>query len=205
MTLSSTQLIGELQTWFSRFVVDSTINKYEIPKPVDIDLIYYNIRKTFIELLFNDNYSYTEYFYKFNLDTNKYAWPDPVKTRLLIYPTSAKFYKISDEDGTNIFNLQHDDLILLNALLQYRIDSTSVTIIDSIIIDFVGNVLYATYSALSTNLSKLIFLYLDLKINNNYSNYDDTDLVSSSTSVLENQYEAYVLDEFYKYITPKGI
>ena len=204
MTLASTILVGEMQTWFSRFVEDSTVNKYEIPSPADIDLIYYIKRKSFIELLFNDSYSYTEYHYKFLLDTNKYAWAYPIRTRLLIYPTSAKLYDISDSTGVNVFNLQDDDLTVLNALLQYRVDSTSVTIIDSTSNTFISNVLYATYSSLSTNLSKLIFLYLDLKIYGRYTNYDNTTLISSSNSVLESQYEAYIIDQFYKHITIRG-
>mgnify|MGYP000020587783 CR=1 FL=1 len=205
MTLLSTRLVGEMQTWFSRFVDSSVVNKYEIPSPADIDLIYYIKRTSFVELLFNESYSLTEYFYKFTLDTNKYSWPYPVRTRLLVYPTSAQMYDISDSTGTNVFNLQSDDLTVLGALLQYRLDSTSVTIIDSTSNTFVSNILYATYSSLSTNLSKLIFLYLDLKIYGNYSNYDTTTLVATSTSVLENQYETYVLDQFYKYITTRGI
>ena len=206
MTLSSTNLIGELQTWFSSFLVDSSVNKYEIPIPSLIGLDYFSNRRSFIELLFNDLYSQSDYLYKFIEDTNKYSWPYPVKTRLMVYPTSAKYYTITDStSGENIFNLQSEDLTLLDALLQYRSDSTSVIIIDSVLVSFNSNVLHATYSNLSTNLSRLIFLYLDLKINNNYSNYDNTTLIATSTSVLENQYEVYVLDQFYNYITVRGI
>jgi len=205
MTLASTKLVGEIQTWFSRFVENSTVNKYEVPSPSDIDLIYYIKRKSFIELLFNDSYSYTEYHYKFLLNSNKYGWPYPARTRLMVYPTSAQMYDVSDTTGTNVFNLQSDDLTVLNALLQYRIDSTSVTIVDSTSNTFVSNILYATYSSLSTNLSKLVFLYLDLKIYGRYSNYNNTTLISGSTSVLESQYEAYIIDQFYKHITTKGV
>ena len=202
---SSTILVGELQTWFSNFIESSVVNKHKVPSPSYIDLIYYENRKSFIELLFNEDYSFTEYFYKFVLDTNKYAWPYTVKTRLSVYPSSGQFYNLSEDDETNVFNLQPDDLSLLDALLQYRIDSTSVIIVDSTAVNFISNVLYADYSLLSTNLSKLIFLYLDLKINGNYSNYDNLTLISTSNNILENQYEIYVLDEFYRYITVRGV
>ena len=209
MPLASTNLVAEIQTWFSKFIVNSVVNKYEIPKPPEIPLIYFTLRTSFIELLFNDNYSRDEYFYRFESDTNKYAWPQPVKTRLLVYPRSAIYYKLLetniDTTGTNVFELEQDDVTLLNALLQYRQDSTSLTIIDSTSTNFVSNILYAHYSTLNTNLSKMIFMYLNLKIYNNYSDYDSTTLVSSSTSVLESCYETYILDEFYSYISNRGV
>lgn len=203
MTLSSTNLVPELQYFFNKFVTHSNVNKYQVPAPSSIGLLYMP-QKSFIELLFNENYSYVNYHYKYEEDTNKYAWPDIVKSRLLIYPAAAKYF-ISKSTGTNIFNLQNEDLTLLDALLQYRIDSTSVSIIDSTAVSFISNILYATYSNISSTLAKLIFLYLDLKIYGRTSNYDNQITIASSTNILECMYETFVLDEMFKISSVRGI
>jgi len=61
--------------------------------------------------------------------------------------------------------------------------------------------LYANYDILSTNLSKLIFTYLDFKINQRYSRYNDRTLIASDSSVIELCYETYVLDEIFSFIS----
>ncbi len=198
-----TNLIPELNSWFNRFVKNSSVNKNQITIPTEINDIYLP-PKSFIELLFNESYSYSEYYYKYNEDTNRYSWPNIVKTRMLIYPSAGKYYKCA-ETGDNSFNLNDEDLVLLNALLQYRQDSTSVTIIDSIEISFVDNVLYASYSNISSNLAKLIFLYLELKIYGRTSNYDNQILISSFDNILENMYESLVSDEIFTTISIRGV
>jgi len=203
MTLSSTMLVLELQYWFNYFVINSEINKNQVPIPTTLDEVYLP-QKSFIELLFNDSYNDSEYYYYYTEETNKYSWPYVVKTRLNLYPASAKYYTLSDSATTNLFNLQQHDIILLNALLAYRLDSTAVSIItDTTAVGFVSNILYANYNNLNTNLSKLIFLYLDLKINENYSNYNNENLVSEG-NLLESVYETYVLDEMFKLVSNRS-
>lgn len=200
MTLASTILVPELQYWFNYFVINSEVNKNQIPVPTTLDEVYLP-QKSFIELLFNDDYEYTEYKYHYELDTNKYSWPYIVRTRMGVYPSSARYYTLADSTATNLFNLKENDITLLNALLAYRIDSTAVSIItDTTAVNFVSNILYSNYNNLNTNLSKLIFLYLDLKINQNYSNYNNEDLVSEG-SLLETLYESYILDEMFKLVS----
>jgi len=212
MSLSSTTLVPELQYWYHIFLVNSSVNKYTIPLPVSIagpisnPLVYLPTR-SFIEMLFNDNYPYSKYNYLYKEDNSKYSWPEIVKRRMMIYPRSAKYYwcdsSVIDSTSSNIFNLEKDDLTLLDALLSYRIDSTSVTIIDSTSTQFIDHILHATYTNLTTNLSKLIFLYLDLKIYGKYSNYNNQTLIS--TTLLERCFEAYLLDEFFKNISNKTV
>lgn len=203
MTLASTNLVPELQYWFNYFVINSEVNKNQIPIPTTLDDVYLP-QKSFIELLFNENYEYDEYKYYYEQDTNKYGWPYIVKTRMGVYPSSAKYYTLSDSTATNLFDLQEHDVTLLNALLAYRADSTAVSIItDSTAVAFINNILYSSYNNLETNLSKLIFLYLDLKINENYSNYNNENLVSEG-SLLESLYETYVLDEMFKLVSNKS-
>jgi len=207
MTLSSTILVPELQYYFNNFVVNSVVNKYEVPLPVPVDLIFLT-SNTVVELLFNDDFSGTDYTYLYSNLDDKSTWPTLSRQRLMIY-SSAKYY-VPDSAGSNVFNLQAHDFILLDALLQYRIDSTSLTIIDStsiqLITDSTSNtsILYANFNLLSTPLSKLIFLYLNLKIYNNYENYNNLNLVTSGT-LLETCFELKLLDEYFSLITDREI
>lgn len=201
--LASTILVPELQAWVNSFIKGSSINKNEIPLPVDIDDVYLS-PNSFISLLFNDDYDVITYpIYKYLYKEESVScWPTLVKTRIMIYPSSAKYLVIDDTEGTNVFNLCAENLSMLDGLMSYRNDSTSIIIADSTaaIFDSTANVLYATYNNLQSSLSKLIFLYLDLKINNNYSNYNNSTLVSNG-SVLETLYEMYVMDKYFDYMT----
>lgn len=207
MVLASTILVPELQYWYNNFVTNSIVNKNEIPAPVSIDEIFLP-KKSFIEMLFNENYSYDEYITLYS-EESKACWPQSTAARLCIYPSSAKYMVLNDQ-GTNFFTLQNDDLIMLDALLSYRQDSTSVTIIDStsvnIVTDATANItiLYANFNILQTTLSKLIFLYLDLKIYGNYQNYDNLLLVTTGT-LLETMFETLLIDEYFAYMTNREV
>lgn len=206
MVLASTILVPELQYWFNNFVTFSKVNKNEVPAPVPVDEIFLP-KKSFIEMLFNERYSYDEYITLYS-EESKACWPQSTASRLCIYPSSAK-YMILDNQGANFFNLQNDDLILLDALLAYREDSTSVTIIDSATLSFdtTANILYANFNILQTTLSKLIFLYLDLKIYGNYQNYDNLSLVTTGTPppLLETMFETLLIDEYFAYMTDREV
>lgn len=204
MTLSSTKLVPELQYYFEKFIRFSVVNKNQIPAPVTIDSSYIP-EKSFIELLFNNDYSYSSYEYRYIESSSRSTIPIEYLERIMLYPSSGKYMEL-DETGENLFLLQSNDFTMLDALLAYRIDSTSLNMIDTtgvISFDSTSVILYADFSLLSTSLSKLIFLYLDLKIRNNTSNYNNTDLISSG-DLLSSCYEAYILDEFFKIISSRG-
>lgn len=206
--IASPTLIPELQAWFYHFVLQSEINKFEVPAPVDIDDVYLP-KKSFIEMLFNDKYSYREYSYLYNEETRPQCWPTLVRQRLCIYAGSAKYMLLADpgETGDNIFGLESSDLTLLDALLGYRTDGTSVTIIDTtatITFDSTSFVLYANFNNLPTPLSKLIYLYLDLKLYGRYENYNNLNVIST-TKVLDTMYELFLIDEYFKFISAMDI
>jgi len=208
MTLPfSTNLVQELQHWFSRAVLLRDLNKDKIPYPVDIPVIYLK-PKSFIELLFNESYPYTEYEYFFQDVASKSSWPSLVRDRITIYP-SSRVYEVCDSTAAfNLFQLKPHDLTLLNALLAYRIDSTSVTMIDSTSVTLVdstaGITLYASLDFLDTSLSKLIYVYLKLKIDGDASGYDNVNLFSRPYEVLESCYEAFVIEQFFEFIAARG-
>jgi len=194
LTLSSTNVIPELQYWFESFVRTSDLNKHLTMIPSTLPSSYLDPDMSFIRLLFDNSWptNYTSYRYLYRQETNVLSIPYVIRNRMMVYPSSAKYY-VCDNDSTaicsiNIFNLRNDDIRLLDRLLSYRLDTTGTTIID------------INYNSLSTNLSKLIYCYLDLKINKNYSRFDSTTPISSSTSLLENCYEMYVAESVFDYL-----
>lgn len=128
---------------------------------------------------------------------------------MMLYGTSGKYLQLNPA-GENKFLLQQDDFTLLDSLLRYRQDSTSLTIIDTTStivanLDSTG-VLIVNYDNLSTSLSKLIYLFLKLKIYGDISRYNNLIIVSRSDTnpspiVLENMYELFLIDEYFKTVS----
>jgi len=208
MTLTSTNLIPELQHWLNKLIVESDVNKYGIPHPVFIDDVYMP-QRSFIELLFNENYIYDSYKYLYRIESNKLAIPYVAQNRIQIYPQSGRYY-VLDSTGDNLFNLTSNDLTMLNALLQYRIDATSMVLLDtttniSFSFDTSSSIwiLSGSIDTLITPLSKLIYIYLDFKINNNADRYNTTSLISND--LLSYCYEIYILETIFDSVTDRGI
>jgi hypothetical protein len=211
-TVTSADLVPELQHWFYQFVVNSIVNRYGVPAPADVDsnCVDYQTQDSFIELLFNENYDGTVYHYLYTADTSKSNWTYSVMTRLNLYPGAATYYRLAQNDsGQNVFNLQSSDLTMLDALLAYRTDGTSVSIVtidatSTLSFDSTALVLYANYDSIPTELSKLIYLYLDLKLYGRYSNYNNLNTVSTSEP-LETMYELLLIDEYFKFMSARDI
>jgi hypothetical protein len=197
--------VPELQHWFHNFVINSKINKYQVPPPVDIPESYLG-ETSFINMLFNDKYSLKTYEYRYTSQTNPFCIPRVAFNRLQVYPGSSN-YLILDSSGSNIFNLQSDDFTTLNALLAYRNDSTGLTIIDSTSISFIGDstsgILHASLAGLSTELSKMIYLYLMLKIYNVYEPYNNDSIISTG-GLLQTCYESYLIDQYFCFMTMRN-
>ena len=208
-SLDSTIVVPELQLWTNHFVLHSNVNKYEVPYPV-YDLTHCYPAGSFISMLFDDNYPHNYYEYLYAQKEDRLSWPWVVRQRLLVYPRSGKYEIINNQTGTNIFLLQQDDFTMLDALLAFRMDSTSLTVIDdataavSLIYDATSDItiLTAGLATLNTELSKLIFVYLDLCVNNNTSNYDGI-IPISTEHALQTIYELYVLDKYYEVVSAR--
>ena len=223
--LTSYTIVPELQHWYNLFVVDSSIvTKDRIPPPVDIPELYLS-NVSFISMLFNNSYCQDSYQYKYKQETNVLCIPRVAYDRMIVYPGSSQYVNI-DPAGDNIFALQADDFTLLDALLKYRtlicdstgvetacgVDATSfdLVMVDSTSTSFVCDtttnicILQASLGSLSTELSKLIYLYLDLKVNGNFLNYNNTSLISTG-GMLESCYESYLIDEYYKCMSSKTV
>lgn len=207
MTLANSSLVPEFQHYFHQFVLGSTINKNQIPFPVDIDPLYLTTQSV-VELLFLDTFPYDSYYYLYENETGD--WPTLTRQRLMIYPSSK--YLIPGTTGDNIFNLKSDDFNMLNVLMQYRHDSTSVTLIDTtadstaviIVTDATTNLITSitgNINGLSTPLSKLIFLYLNLHINGSYIGYYNLSSIVSDCSMLATAFELKLIDDYFDLIS----
>lgn len=196
----SVKLVPELQHWFYEFVINSSLNKFVVPAPVDIDTIWLSTGSV-VELLFNENYSENFYKYKYSGGMSNANWPSLVRSRMMVFGAAANYLQLNDA-GDNIFLLDQGDLTLLDSLLAYRQDSTGVTIIDSTasvaVFDSTSGILTVNYNSLSTNLSQLIYLYLKLKIYGDVSRYNNITVVSGTVLVLENMFELVLIDEYFK-------
>lgn len=204
--VASAKVVPELQHWFYEFVINSTVNKYVVPAPVDIGTYWMPVG-SFVEMLFNVDYSETTYEYRYKGGVSNAGWPEVVRTRAMIYGAAADYLQL-DPTGDNVFVLQQDDFTLLDTLLAYRQDSTSVTIIDSTsttVFDSTSNVLTVNYDSLSTNLSKLIYLYLKLKIYGDYSRYNNLTVISGTTLILENMFELVLIDEYFNTVSNRYV
>ncbi len=198
--LTSYSLVAELQHWFNHFVINSKINKYRVPPPVDIPELYLG-ENSFIDMLFNNSYAQNSYEYKYIAEQDPLSVPRVAATRLQVYPGSSQYLKL-DSDGSNIFDLQADDFATLDALLAYRNDATSLTVVDSISVSFDSTaiILYATLDNLSTELSKMIYLYLVLKLYDRFEEYN-TEILISTGGLLQTCYESYLVDQYFYFMT----
>jgi hypothetical protein len=176
----------------------SQLNKDQTPAPVKIQDSYLGIPTSFIRVLFDDTWpsdstsDSTAVSHLYAEVPDRYAWPYPVKTRLLVYPTLAKYYiPSSDSSSQNLFVLVDDDLRMIDKLIDYRSNPAHADISDIV------------FNDLTTGLSKLIYVYLDLKINNRTTYYDGTTLLARDRNILENCYEVYVIQNVFDTVSSR--
>ena len=210
MIVANTQLIPEFQFWFSKFATTSIVNAYEIPIPVEVPEMFIP-KGTVVELLCNEDYQYDYYTYFYKNEDKRGCWPTLTAMRLNIYPGPQYMVPATEEEGgTNLFDLQADDFSMLDALLAYRHDSTSVVMIDSTSIEVITDsttgitYVFASLDALSTSLSKEIYLYLQFHIYENWELYDTTEIVSDC-SLLATCFEFKLIDDYFQYMQNREV
>jgi hypothetical protein len=141
---------------------------------------------SFIELLFSQTFDSTSYTYLFEeieiSDLSK-TLEERLKTS---YSTMEVYTSVdSTATGENIFSISSENIILLDKLLSYRRSGNT-------------NLSDITYANLNSTLSKLIYVYLDLVVNNNYTILNDNSVASEDDNILENLFELYVVNESHK-------
>jgi len=183
-------IIPELLYYAENYVINSFVNKTKIPQPPTISSVYLS-DNSFIRLLFDEDWpqEFDSYKYLFTAESLA-SVPETIRRRMMVYPSTSKYFIISD-DGLNVFNLQEDDFHMLDLLLEYRIDSTCVIDVE--------------FEDLSTNLSKLIYSYLKFKQEENIYHIDTIETISDDFQILENFYEAFILDIVFEYLSDLGL
>lgn len=163
------------------------------------------------DLLFSSSYSYPKYTYLFSRESKNLFSPK-IEDRLkvtsytvqpLLLDSCANYY-VSDSTneyvfspgettklGYNVINIEDDDITMLELLRRYK--SSETISLDNI-----------EYNNLTTVLSKLIYQFLDLKINDNYDIIDKINILSeditnlTSRNLIELFYELYLMNECYR-------
>ena len=182
--------LPELNYHFNNYWINnkSIIPSQDIKLPANINFPISTIRDNcFIDLLFNNGYNYTIYNYLF-VEVYPENLGKPIYDRLFLYKKNEMVCYITSLDtttGNNIFNIVNEDVILLDKLLEYRtniITPPTLTGID--------------YNTLTSKLAKLIFIYLNLVLNDNFSLLNNITAITVNTdSVLLKLFELYVLNE----------
>ena len=192
MSLQNTILVPELQYFMERVVTKSNLNKNQTLAPANAAFIDPTSR-SFIRLLFDDTWPTDfSFYYPLFLKTSISDCPTLLRQRLMLYPMSAAYFMADSSGDTNLFNLQNDDFHLLSALLEFKTQGTHFQFDQY------------NFNDLITNLSKLIFIFLDLKINNKDIYYDNDIILSNDGNVLENCYEFYIQELLFDHFSNYG-
>jgi len=218
---SSTIVVPEFNHYFSKFLLGAKLNKAKYPSSVIFDNpVMVDNKQSFVRMLFDEGWPKEQksYRYLYREETSLGCWPQVIIDRAMIYPTSAKYY-VCDDDSTavcnlNAFNLIDDDLTVLDALLMNRTsDSTALILTDStaiihpILIDATSSdstaQLIVNFNKL-TNLSKLVYIYLEFSIYQRYDYFNNETLISDPTKPLESCYEAFVMEKIFRYVADRG-
>ena len=189
--MSTYKYFPELESEFNNYWLNKGIIMVEQLKvPAIISHATFLNLDTVFGLLFNDEYLYTSYKYLFR-HVDNVSLEKPVKERIYCTGAIVDTYVSDDGTGQNILDLTTEDLQMLDCLLYYRM----------------GNVPDLTpfdFDSLST-LSKLIYIYLQIKVNSDFTFINSSNTISNMTNVLENFYEIYVVNETYSILKTWGI
>lgn len=155
----------------------------DVPSLIETKDIYINDKSIF-GLIFEDIFLYNTYNYLFQ-DVNISSLSKNLRER--IYSSRDVINcMVSSEEGNNIFNLNQEDLDLLNKLKDYK-SGNDVTIED------------INYEDLNSEIAILIYQFLDLKLNNNFEYFYYNSPINQSGGFVS-LLELYILNEAHRMI-----
>jgi hypothetical protein len=192
MGKQNTILISELQFFIEKMINNSVMNVNQILAPASSYDIYPDSRSV-IRLLFDDEWPVDfSFYYPLFRSAPITECPTMLRQRMMVYPTTAKFYMADSTGDINALDLYNDDYHMLAALLEYKTQDTHYQ--------------FDTYrfDDLETPLSKLIYIFLDLKINSSTIHYDNDTVIATESSVIENCYESYIQELVFEHISNLG-
>lgn len=143
--------------------------------------------KSVFDLLFNNVYAEDSYQYKFNLVENTFL-PKRIKERLNYSYNHISIYLSSiDSTALNVMSFTTENITMFDLLLQYRKGETP-------------DLSSVTYSSLDSILSKLIYAYLVLMVNNNVDYMNSETSIAEEGNLLQILYELYVVNEVHRVV-----
>ena len=141
---------------------------------------------SFFALLFDNIYSENNYVYTFS-EISILDFSRQIRERIRVGGTTIKYYSSDIDSSLDYFGINGEIKNLLDILLEYRLTNTC-------------NLNSINYENLEKNLSKMIYQYLDLMINNNTDYFDTVNVFCNPNNILETMFETYILNESHKKI-----
>lgn len=196
--------VPELNYWANKILLSSKISDNFLQFPVKLSSTKWKSENSILSLLFNTFYTSNFYIKFFKRIPFKKLNDIILSSRLSLFINDIDIYAVdSDEYSSffttndnpeNLFEIDSEEEILLDKVLQFKTDSTSVVDISTI-----------TYGNLNSALSKMIFLYLNHELNNDYSLYNNeqSTFTNTNSKILHILYEKWLIDYFYRKQTKK--
>lgn len=161
---------------------DVTITHVNLPVLSRDDL---NTGTSIFHLLFNNNFTEEDYNIYFS-EVSLTSLPKNIIDRICSRTPNTKCYQsTSDETKTNLFHFTEEEISMFDVLLEYR--TTGECDISNI-----------DYENLTSFLSKLVFLYLDIVVNENFISVDTLISIGSTEDMLHAMFFLYVINETHK-------
>lgn len=178
--------LSELDYFFKSYWQNyGSMTQYKINFSESQEPVGYSDLSVF-SLLFNNVFYETEYIKKFReLDMSFSELSVSLRDRLRGSSNIIRSFVV-DTSGSDILFNDYEMTYMLDRLLEYRVYGTLLYALD------------VQFDELDNNLSKLIYIYLDLMINDNFKAIEDYLPLSDSTVIIENLFELYVLNEAYR-------
>jgi len=208
--------VPEINFWGLQIISKSCVYQDFKRYPVPVKESEWRRNGSILDLLFNYTFDYSTYSIYYtkvrscdidDININQRSTVRAGQLSTYVCDTSAalEVFNISDVDfgsGTdiiddinvskhltiyNVFNITSGEKDLLDLLFLYKTEVDISTIFAQI-----------DYNKLSSCLSKLIYIYLDIELNNNYSLYDNEIPVTDQSRLICWLYEKFVIDHLYR-------
>ena len=195
----------ELNYWIYKLSLKTPVNEKMFKIPIKIDGRW-ECRGTVLDLLFNDSFNVPTYSFHYKA-APFYTMDDHIIRRRLSMHLPATIeiwladdpqfstYFIDNPISYNFFDITPEEENMLDLLLTYRIQSDST--------DATTELNVIAWDNLDSSLSKMIYCYLQMVVNNNLTYYNINENLADESRLLELVYEKYLIDSYFQYMENK--
>jgi hypothetical protein len=191
--------IPELNYWIYNRYFESPVNEYHFNFPVELSQENWSVDDSVLNLLFNESFTASSYRYMFNNISFQSITCSSLRMRLSAYRGNLNIYVIPDisiiTNLTNALELTIEELELCDILLNYRISTTNDSSSIVVVTDELDSL---DYNNLTSSFSKLIYIYLQVMINDDMTLYDNTTPIANTNRLIELIYEKFILDSCFR-------